>query len=635
MTANSAQGSVGAQNGTAATDTTCADSDRAYGLSNTVKHLYKTKKDEDGESTWTDKYPEDVEEPAENEETRAHAIIVRHKKSKDSRKKLEADSIIIQSPPLREALGHILRDYTGVACELQRLTFNAPFAPFIHRWVEFTTYMRQEHLDATTKEHLVLLHDILKDEIGDSIASFEDYVLTKKITFEHLWMIFQPGTVVLGTQMGPISAFELRETLYYETRCGKFFGLPVDCVDYDGKKFGRHLTRLDIAEFAGVVDITSLTAFPLDFHEDPEAIRATLTRRGELFEKVAGHHYKAYDGMAITWNEEHKEIPVYVNGRIVIDIESFSTLTIYPSHRADKWTEKDKKLLADNLKKDDNVKIDGSQITPYHHMLCRSRTSGYSLKLKKWLDFYVDNISEVVWNTDAYERLVLPQDQKDLILAFSESQIESTTFDDVISGKGKGVICLLSGPPGVGKTLTAEAVAEHMRVPLHTLTAGDLGSSPYDIEDELRRIMDLAARWKAVVLLDECDVFLEARTPYDLQRNNTVSIFLRMLEYYQGILFMTTNRVQNIDPAFRSRIHISLEYPDLNEESRRQIWKNFLTGTSFEDELSKADLDQLSSLSLNGREIKNVLKTAHLLAARKRSPLKREFIDTVLSITKR
>lgn len=72
-------------------------------------------------------------------------------------------------------------------------------------------------------------------------------------------------------------------------------------------------------------------------------------------------------------------------------------------------------------------------------------------------------------------------------------------------------------------------------------------------------------------LLDEADVFMEARNATDLGRNELVSIFLRMLEYYEGFLFLTSNRAENIDPAFESRVHVSslsgtqydIETPDL------------------------------------------------------------------------
>jgi len=302
------------------------------------------------------------------------------------------------------------------------------------------------------------------------------------------------------------------------------------------------------------------------------------------------------------------------------------------------WTAKDLERF-ETHRKQHPISEEGSttlKLTPYHNLLCRSRTRGYSLKLKKWLDFFVENVTEIQWSTAAFDKLVLPADQKELILAFSESQLEGNSFDDVVSGKGKGIICLLSGPPGVGKTLTAEAVAENLRVPLHTISSGDLGSSPWEVEYGLTRILDLVARWNAILLLDECDVFLEARSTHDLERNKVVSIFLRTLEYYEGILFMTTNRADNIDAAFQSRIHVSLEYPNLNADSRRQIWRNFVAASAAGTiAIQDKDIDDLAMLELNGRQIKNILKTAQLLASRKKSPLTRDYIDTVLAIESR
>jgi len=124
---------------------------------------------------------------------------------------------------------------------------------------------------------------------------------------------------------------------------------------------------------------------------------------------------------------------------------------------------------------------------------------------------------------------------------------------------------------------------------------------------------------------------LEARDNYDLERNKLVSIFLRTLEYYEGILFLTTNRVDNIDSAFQSRIHISMEYPPLNIESRLKVWKNFLDRGS-EHQLDDAQLMELAAIDLNGRQIKNILKTSQLLACRRKVPLEYEHLRTVLSI---
>ena len=98
----------------------------------------------------------------------------------------------------------------------------------------------------------------------------------------------------------------------------------------------------------------------------------------------------------------------------------------------------------------------------------------------------------------------------------------------------------ISGPPGVGKTLTAESVAEEMKVPLYMMSAGDLGLDPRQVESKLQGILDMCTRWNAILLLDEADVFLEQRSLHELERNKLVSIFLRVLEYYEGIMFLVS-----------------------------------------------------------------------------------------------
>jgi AAA+ superfamily predicted ATPase len=127
--------------------------------------------------------------------------------------------------------------------------------------------------------------------------------------------------------------------------------------------------------------------------------------------------------------------------------------------------------------------------------------------------------------------------------------------------------------------------------------------------------MDLAATWRTVLLIDEADVFLERRSLHDLHRNAMVSVFLRVLEYYSGILFLTTNRVTTFDDAFKSRIHIPIRYTDLTVDSRRQIWRHFCGLVPGGVEIDEKGLTKLAETDLNGRQIKNAVKAAESLAA--------------------
>jgi SpoVK/Ycf46/Vps4 family AAA+-type ATPase len=303
-------------------------------------------------------------------------------------------------------------------------------------------------------------------------------------------------------------------------------------------------------------------------------------------------------------------------------------------------------------------------LTDEQKLLCTPIVRGYSLHDKEWLNFFVNSLQDIVFNTRAFESLVLPGDEKELILGFASTpEIYRRQFDDVVEGKGRGMVILLCGPPGTGKTLTAEGVAEEMKTPLYVMSAGDLGLDPRHVETKLQGVLDICTRWNAILLLDEADVFLEERSLHELERNKLVSIFLRVLEYYDGNMILTTNRVQTFDPAFQSRILISIDYKELTVESRRTVWANFLKqhdstqtaarakvpeGSGEDDkesreqhlkrtlphEISQADLDNLArTLTLNGRQIKNVLKTAQLLALRRGEGLNKEHIKLVLKVT--
>ena len=606
-----------------------------------IKNLYQ-KKDKDGQYQWVTEYPDDVVEAAENSETAKFALLVRQKKSYDSRKKFEIDSVIIQSERLKESLGVVFAGYPGITTNLKRLVFKAPFHPFVHRWSKLTELVESTD-EGEAADHLKLFRDVLHGELKDAISAKNDLIANGVITYEFLWTMFEPGCLVYSTDEGHERVYSLSHSDYTTDRQRgvDYLSLQVLGVDYDGEKFGNNCEYLSDYEFDGTRPITGLQAFPLDFHPQKERLVERLVARGKMFERFAGYHYMAYNGVALGYGRcgliKHS-----VDSRIIIDCDAhnrflpnqavnFSPLGIAPKAERDNNSEEEYYQSEEEGASNEDDDSEGFVYTPDDEGLSKTRPShraltsrelllsvpyvrGYAMKSKKWLIFFVQQITPITFSRTAFQSLVLPHEQKDLILAFVESQIKhKDTFDDIIAGKGRGMILLLSGPPGVGKTLTAESVAEDMQVPLYMMSAGDLGLDPAGIEESLNTILEMVAKWNAVLLLDEADVFLEARSTSDLERNKMVSIFLRMLEYYEGILFLTTNRIKNIDDAFHSRIHISMQYPNLTAVSRRHIWNTFMSKTSG---LTDGELDALSQVELNGRQIKNVLKTAQMLARR-------------------
>lgn len=110
-------------------------------------------------------------------------------------------------------------------------------------------------------------------------------------------------------------------------------------------------------------------------------------------------------------------------------------------------------------------------------------------------------------------------------------------------------------------------------------------------------------------------------------------VFLRLLEYYEGIMLLTTNRRAHIDPAFESRIDIAINYPELSGPDRAQLISTFLerlpSGTV---KVTPEEITELSKPLLNGREIKSAVKTARMLAASEGVPLQKAHLNIVMAL---
>jgi SpoVK/Ycf46/Vps4 family AAA+-type ATPase len=264
---------------------------------------------------------------------------------------------------------------------------------------------------------------------------------------------------------------------------------------------------------------------------------------------------------------------------------------------------------------DEEDKID--EIPPSELHFCAPTVFGYSFVTKMWGRLVADKFSPIIWNKAAFEHLVLPEGTKTLIKSLVDAdRAGSELVKDVITGKGGGCIVILHGRPGTGKTLTAEAIAEERQKPLMVISVGELGKDASELEAKLVDILEISKLWEAVLLLDEADVFLEARSLHELHRNAMVGVFLRLLEYHQRVMFLTTNRVTTLDEAFKSRISIAIKYRDLDHDARRQVWENFLglagvkivdgTANGVEEgvaTITKANVKKLAAKKLNGRYI--------------------------------
>jgi hypothetical protein len=238
----------------------------------------------------------------------------------------------------------------------------------------------------------------------------------------------------------------------------------------------------------------------------------------------------------------------------------------------------------------------------------------FNLGTHEFLTCHVSDIKPYEFDTKLIDKLVLPEEHKQLVGALTSSVINK--YSDIVSGKAMGIIVLCSGTPGTGKTLTAEVYSEVAKRPLYLVQCSQLGTDETQLEKTLTIVLNRASRWKAILLIDEADVYIHERGK-DINQNAIVGVFLRLLEYYQGILFLTTNRAMVVDDAIISRMTAHIRYTVPENDDRNRLWK--ILSSQYQvpmaDETIKKAVEQFPKVS--GRSIRQIIRLAKFMADNK------------------
>lgn len=282
-------------------------------------------------------------------------------------------------------------------------------------------------------------------------------------------------------------------------------------------------------------------------------------------------------------------------------------------------------------------------------LICPPRVMGYAMRPGQWAQLQVEEVKTAVINpeADAFDHKLSLNEKtkkliKDLVVNHEKGKKrDGKGLDDLVEDKGKGLVLLFHGPPGVGKTLTAESVAKSTGKPLFSIGVSDIGVNSRTAEKNLRRFFNLATDWEAVMLIDEADVFLNSRGQGEtnLEKNALVSVLLRVLEYYEGILILTTNRINSFDVAVQSRVHLAVKYQNFDETQISEIYSIFLKQVKDDDNIEDwgeirgwIKIESRSS-KFNGRQIRNIVSAALGLARAERKKLNSQHLDTIVRKT--
>jgi len=229
----------------------------------------------------------------------------------------------------------------------------------------------------------------------------------------------------------------------------------------------------------------------------------------------------------------------------------------------------------------------------------------FHLELHHHVWVHVDDMQLYAYQPKLKQKLILPEEQTDLIDILTAEM--DVLMDDIVAGKSGGTTVLCAGPAGVGKTLTAEVYSEIIQRPLYRVHSGQLGLNVTEMEKALKDTLIRAQRWGAVMLIDEADVYIKRRDD-NIASNAVVGVFLRVLEYFNGLLFLTTNRVDDIDEAIVSRCIALIKYHPPGPDDRRKIWQ--VMTSQFSLTIEPVLVEKLVEIfpGATGRDIKGLSK---------------------------
>ncbi|KAL8297395.1 hypothetical protein RB597_006481 [Gaeumannomyces tritici] len=679
--------------------------DPILGSSPSVKMLYEGRSCGDDYVDWVDYPPKQLSKTAARAQDRV-AIRLYKVKDKDKpvisgRFALKYHKIDIQNPAMVAALEPILKQEECHLDVNETATFTEPFRPLYFCQDQIVAKYRSLADGDALKPFMHLLVRVLDDVFSDLKAKTAAFKEKGLISFKTAWTFFPRDSVVISYARNCEMLCKVVDTAVQKDMCGTSLAIRCKVMRFNGEAFLWDDHNVKIPAFAGNLPIPELPHYPLHFHPDADQVKSRMVSRGAKVLDYQGLTYCCYTGLAIRQVESKNPAEKdciekhNVDGRILIDVLGYKKHHLAQGVREDKDPHTTKNTVqgtgrtgaapgkqaantnapapAKRLTEEEQAKNRQAMLHDENRlMFMYPLMEGYALKNKLWMSFYIEEIRPMVWNDEAYEHLVYDEQQKDLVLSFVENHTQNNRHKelDVIMGKGQGLIILLSGPPGTGKTLTAEAVADKTHRPLFYLQAEDLGINAAALGANIKTIFEMATEWDAVILLDEADVFMAERHPQDIARNELVSIFLRELEYFKGIIFLTTNLYDTIDSAFRSRVSLHLLFKSLNTEARLIVWQKFLgrlpkaesralassgeekspcgkgKGAAAPDgaaasegdsgdvqELTQEDIKELAGWQLNGREIKNAVRMVQSWCTHKGYNLTLDRLESGIKVT--
>ncbi|KAK0638936.1 hypothetical protein B0T16DRAFT_462657 [Cercophora newfieldiana] len=473
------------------------------------------------------------------------------------------------------------------------------------------------------------------------------------------------------------------------------FEINLYFLDFDGEGFVPWYISFPIAPYPGSIRVDCLRLHPIRFAGAAESTLERHIAQGEKFMECVNTKHLVFSGTPLIYEPTGGEVLSFkgeplvgasrYDGEVYVDVKEALRCRPFWSTWNHRYTSRDPILeeMVENYPVQKRSYEEGSSKSrPYREVLCcgqdalgrthinaqrecdryLSEENGvqfelfplqkedlallprriyvYLLRARFFVAADIYDMHPVVPETHALEEICIDDDLKDTLKAVVREhfqrakllgQARTSICDENSHGNDQGLVILLQGPPGTGKTATAEAIAQTYQRPLMVLDMGDI----VNVGDGGRDFLRLAEVWNCVVLLDEVDAFLLHRSKQDVHSNTDISLLLRILETFSGLLILTTCRPAVLDQGVKSRVHLNLCLKPLNLEQTLQIFRNNIAHLREierrsttpehralgiqEDEILKFASRQFRTNTFdygrwNGRQIRNAFRAAVAIA---------------------
>lgn len=242
----------------------------------------------------------------------------------------------------------------------------------------------------------------------------------------------------------------------------------------------------------------------------------------------------------------------------------------------------------------------------------------------------LDTLASQVRPAYTWNDLVLPASQIALLqeacthVKFRHTVYQQWGYDKVVS-YGKGLAMLFSGPPGTGKTMAAQVIANQLHMEMYKIQLSQVVSKYIgETEKNLRKVFEEAKDSNCILFFDETDALFgkrsEVKDSHDRHANIETAYLLQQIEEYDGVIIMATNLLQNIDSAFMRRINFIIYFPFPDVPTRKALWEKMLgAGAPLAQDINVEFLAE--QFKIAGGNIKNIVIHAAFLAAAEKTPI--------------